>query len=61
MSNVKTLNDMLSTAAECEISYPGCMDAALACDYGVCDDCGCALARHCRDCARIVCPVCDDE
>jgi hypothetical protein len=24
MSNVKTLNDMLSTVAECEINYPGC-------------------------------------
>jgi hypothetical protein len=24
MSNVKTLTDMLSTVAECEIGYPGC-------------------------------------
>lgn len=40
------------------------MDAALVAadrDYGVCKDCHCKLERHCRDCARIVCPVCDDE
>jgi hypothetical protein len=24
MSNVKTLTDMVSTVAECEINYPGC-------------------------------------
>ncbi|MFM9452513.1 hypothetical protein [Streptomyces europaeiscabiei] len=28
MSNVKTLNDMVSTVAECEIGYPGCEGTA---------------------------------
>jgi hypothetical protein len=28
MSNVKALNDMLSTVAECEIGYPGCEGTA---------------------------------
>ena len=61
MSNAKTLNDMLSTVAECEIGYPDCEGTAThrdehpaAVELGVPSDelwfCGSCAHEARRDC-----------